>query len=147
MHNILAVDGFTPKNMIFPVSATMLKNMTKYDESLEAFSKPLLELAETEMDAEGRLTVLNDTSQFLPLHGSHRPGRGSVFIHSSYNKHRSCGGVVLFSRITTPQKQESKRSSTCPTDGLIFFIKFCHQNNGKLSAPKTGIAFQRAFRR
>lgn len=46
IHNILSLRGSIPKGMIFPVSATMLKNPADYDASLEAFSRPLMQVVE-----------------------------------------------------------------------------------------------------
>jgi len=64
LHNILAQKGFTPKGMIFPISAVMLKNPHIYDSSLESFSRPLLSLIDYTVDSEGKMKVLNDTSLF-----------------------------------------------------------------------------------
>ncbi|MGO8751538.1 MAG: Fic family protein [Thermoguttaceae bacterium] len=64
IHNILASRGFTPKGIMFPVSASMLKDPAGYDASLEAFSRPLLALVEYSLDEEGRMTVENDTARW-----------------------------------------------------------------------------------
>ena len=49
---------------MFPVSASMLKNLADYDASPEAFSRPLMALVEYSLDEEGRMTVQNDTSRW-----------------------------------------------------------------------------------
>ncbi len=59
IHNILARRGFTPKGIMFPISASMLKNSAEYDTSLEAFSRQLMALVEYSLDREGRMTVHN----------------------------------------------------------------------------------------
>ena len=64
IHNILARQGFTPEGIMFPVSASMLKNPSEYDASLEAFSSPLMPLVEYALDEEGRMTVKNDTGRW-----------------------------------------------------------------------------------
>ena len=64
IHNILSLRGFTPKGIMFPVSAVMPKRMEAYDASLEAFSKPLLPLVEYSPDDRGRMTVHNDTADY-----------------------------------------------------------------------------------
>ena len=64
IHYILASRGFTPKGIMFPVSASMLKDPAGYDASLEAFSRPLLALVEYSLDEEGRMTVENDTARW-----------------------------------------------------------------------------------
>ena len=49
---------------MFPVSASMLKDLAGYDASLEAFSRPLMALVEYALDEEGRMTVENDTARW-----------------------------------------------------------------------------------
>lgn len=64
IHYVLSKTHYTPDNIIFPVSAVMLKNIKQYDEVLEAFSKPLLTaLDDYNLDDQGILTVLNDSKK------------------------------------------------------------------------------------
>lgn len=62
IHNILSRRGFTPQGLIFPVSAVMVNKPTAYDASLEAFSKPVMELLDYDIDSLGVLTVLGETA-------------------------------------------------------------------------------------
>ena len=64
IHNILSRRGFTPKGIMFPVSAAMLKEPAKYDASLEAFSRPLMTFIDYVLDERGRLTVRNETADY-----------------------------------------------------------------------------------
>ncbi len=64
IHNILAKTGFTPKGLIFPVSAVMLRKIKDYDETLELFSKPLMPLIDFELDSTGQMTVKNKTDVY-----------------------------------------------------------------------------------
>ncbi len=62
IHYILSKTNYTPDKIIFPVSAAILKNIQKYDEVLEAFSKPLLlAINDYELNDQGELTVASDT--------------------------------------------------------------------------------------
>ena len=61
IHNILARRKFSPSGIMFPVSAVMLKMKERYNASLEAFSKPLMELIVYSMDVQGGMTVTNET--------------------------------------------------------------------------------------
>ncbi len=87
IHNILARRGFTPKGIMFPVSASMLKNPADYDASLEAFSRPLMSLVEYSLDEDGRMTVENDTARWYRLHRHDGPGRGPVRVHRADHRH------------------------------------------------------------
>jgi len=59
IHDILSQRGFTPPRMVFPVSAVMLSRAADYDRSLEAFSRPLMQLADYELDPQGQMQVRN----------------------------------------------------------------------------------------
>ncbi len=62
LHHILAITGFTPKGMVFPVSSVILKDMlSEYRRVLECYSRPRLPLIEWRETSEGNVEVLNDT--------------------------------------------------------------------------------------
>lgn len=62
IHYVLSKKGFTPEGIIFPVSAVMLKNMKRYDEMLEVFSKPLMQaIGRYHLSDEGVIDVLDNT--------------------------------------------------------------------------------------
>lgn len=63
-HYALSKTKFTPNNLIFPISAVILKNIKQYDEILETFSKPLMQVIRNyELNDKGELTVADDTKQ------------------------------------------------------------------------------------
>jgi hypothetical protein len=64
LHHVLARRGFGPEGIILPVSAVILNRPRDYDNALESFSKPLMELVEYTMDDRLRMTVTNDTVDF-----------------------------------------------------------------------------------
>jgi len=61
IHHILSKTGFTPKNFIFPVSAVMYRNADRYQDTLNLFSRPLLQIIEYSMSHYGEMTVVGDT--------------------------------------------------------------------------------------
>jgi len=64
LHAILAQMGFVPQGLIFPVSAVMLKAPRDYDEALESFSKRVMPRLSYDIDAEGEVTVANDSRDY-----------------------------------------------------------------------------------
>jgi Fic family protein len=64
IHHILAKKEFTPPGLIFPVSAVMLRDLKKYQSVLNVFSVPLLEHIRFRQDADGRMTVTNETADY-----------------------------------------------------------------------------------
>lgn len=61
IHHVLAEKGFAPPGIVFPVSAVILERIDAYRETLEAFSKPRLDLIEWEPTRAGNVDVLNET--------------------------------------------------------------------------------------
>jgi len=65
IHQILSKTQFTPRGVIFPVSAVLLKEMKKYNDVLEIFSKPLLSLiTDYTLEDTGELTVHQETVNY-----------------------------------------------------------------------------------
>ncbi len=59
IHDMLTRDGIVPKGLIIPVSAHMLNNMKAYDQSLEAYSVPLMRRVTYDKTPEGEIIVTN----------------------------------------------------------------------------------------
>lgn len=64
IHHTLAAAGFTPGDMIFPVSAVMLREIGTYRAVLESYSQWLLPLIRWQATERGNVDVLNDTARF-----------------------------------------------------------------------------------
>lgn len=62
VHHILAKFGFTPKGLLFPVSAAMLRDRAEYDRVLKRYSGSILPFINFELDSDGRMTVRNPTA-------------------------------------------------------------------------------------
>jgi len=135
IHNILARRGFTPPGIMFPVSAAMLKKAIDYDSSLEAFSRPLMAQVEYSLDTEGLMSVHNDTakwysymdmtSQVEALYG---------FIERTINK--ELAEELTFLANYDETKRAIQEIVDMPDRQIDLFIRFCLQNQGRLSAQK-----------
>jgi len=61
IHFMLSRRGFTPPGMIFPVSASILRDRRRYDAALEAFSRPALTATDWAFTEDQEIRVRNDT--------------------------------------------------------------------------------------
>jgi Fic family protein len=61
LHHVLAEKLFTPKGIVFPVSAVILERIVEYKSVLEAYSKPRLEFVKWRPTTKGNIELLNDT--------------------------------------------------------------------------------------
>ncbi len=64
IHHVLAAAGFTPPDVVFPVSAVMLREIGTYRTVLESYSRPLLPLIQWRATERGNVEVLNDTARW-----------------------------------------------------------------------------------
>jgi hypothetical protein len=140
IHNVLARRGFTPQGIMFPVSASMLKNRTDYDVSLEAFSKPLMALVEYSLDEDGRLTVQNDTAQWY-RYVDLTPQAEALFRFIELTIDRELVEELAFLATYDEAKRAIQEIVDLPDRQIDLFIRFCLQNNGLLSPRKRASHF------
>ncbi len=62
IHQVLAERGFTPPQMVFPVSSVMLNRIDDYGATLRAHSGPLMQFIAWRALPNGNVEVTNDTS-------------------------------------------------------------------------------------
>lgn len=135
IHYILARRGFTPKTLIFPVSAVMLQRRHEYDETLEAFSVPLMRVTDYEVDDEGVVTVSSDTSHLYRFFDA-TPMAEALYewvrqtVRDEFR--RELEFVVGFREI----RRELESIVGMPDRQANLFVKLCLQNDGRLSPAK-----------
>jgi len=61
IHHVLAASGYTPKGIVFPVSAVILDRIHAYRKVLEAYSQPRLKSIDWRPTPNGNVEVLNET--------------------------------------------------------------------------------------
>jgi hypothetical protein len=140
IHNILARRNFTPEGIMFPVSASMLKNPAEYDASLEAFSKPLMAQVEYSLDEEGRMTVHNDTARWYAYIDMTSQAE-ALFRFIEYTIHSELAEELSFLASYDETRKAIQEIVDMPDRQIDLFIRFCIQNNGRLSAQKRGSHF------
>lgn len=140
IHNILARRGFSPAGVVLPVSAAMLKDPVAYDASLEAFSKPLMTLVEYHLDDQGRMTVANDARTWY-TYVDMTPQVEALFRFTERTV-----GTELVEELTFIENYDRTKSAIqeiadLPDQKIDLFIRFCLQNNGRISARKRSSHF------
>ncbi len=140
IHNIFARRDFTPKNIMFPISAAMLKNSSEYDNSLESFSKQLMPLVEYSLDKEGRMTIHNDTAKWYRFIDM-TPQAEALFKFIEQTIETELSSELAFLANYDETKDAIQEIVDMPDQKIDLFIRFCLQNNGKLSIRKRSSHF------
>lgn len=140
IHNILSIQEMVPRGLMFPVSAVMLKNPADYDASLEAFSRPLLQLIDYQLDEMGQMIVENDTAcwyQYMDMTAQ------AEALYEFVNKTIEDELVEELSFLANyDNTRKAIQDIIDMPDRLIdLFIRLCLQNNGSLSARKRSAHF------
>ncbi len=135
IHNILALNGMVPQGLIFPVSAVMLNHPTAYNDSLEAFSRPLNQLVEYTLDRQVQMRVINDTAHWYRyIDMTVQTEALYEFILQTIDRELIVELRFLESYDRT--KKSIQDVIDMPDRQIDLFIRFCLQNNGRLSANK-----------
>ena len=140
VHNILARRGFSPPEVMVPVSATMLKNPADYDASLEAFARPLMPLVEYTLDADGRLTVHNDTAiwyRYIDMTAQAE----ALFRFIDRTIDTELAEELAFLTRYDAARKAIQEIVDMPDRQIDLFIRFCSQNDGRLSGRKRASHF------
>lgn len=64
IHHALAVAGYNPPGVVFPVSAVIMREIDSYKRVLDSYSQPLLEYIDWQPTEQGNVTVLNETAPY-----------------------------------------------------------------------------------
>lgn len=140
IHNILARLGFTPEGLMFPVSASMLKNQAEYDVSLEEFSGPLMAQVEYSLDEYGRMTVHNDTARWY-AYMDMTPQAEALFRFIERTIDTELVEELSFLSRYDDTKRAIQEIVDMPDRQIDLFIRFCLQNNNRLSETKRSSYF------
>ena len=135
IHNILARRGFAPEGVMFPISASMLRNPVDYDASLEAFSRPLMPLLEYSLDEHRRMAINKDTAKWY-RYIDMTPQAEALFHFIDQTIDTELPNELAFLADYDKTKKAIQEIVDMPDRQIDLFIGFCLQNNGRLSARK-----------
>lgn len=138
LHHVLAERSFGPTGMILPVSAVILNRPREYDQALESFSKPLMQLVEYTLDERQRMTVTNDTADFYRYIDCTELTRITIdFITETIE--RELPAELLYLTSYDEIRGKMRDIVELPDRIADLFVKLCRQNGGSLSKKKRGL--------
>lgn len=132
IHHVLAVTGYTPTNMVFPVSAAMLRELSEYRKVLESYSRELLPLIDWRPNSLGNVEILNETRDYY--------GFFDATAHAEFLYHCVEQTVVddLPNEVAYLEAYDRfvggvQQIVDMPQHTLELLHRVLHQNNGRLS--------------
>lgn len=140
IHNILSLQNMVPRGLMFPISAVMLKNPEDYDTSLEAFSRPLLQIIDYRLDELGRMTVEQESANWYSYMDMTVQAEAlAEFILKTIEEELVQELSFLANYDTT--KKAIQDIIDLPDRLIDLFIQLCLQSSGKLSVRKRAAYF------
>jgi len=135
IHHALAKRGYSPADVIFPISASIMRDRRGYDQALETFSKPLAQFVDWRWTLEQEIVVNNDTADL------YRYFDATVFAEYLYARvadtvrrdlKEELGFVAVFDRALAGVRE----IVDMPDRRATLFVRLCMQNGGHLAAGK-----------
>lgn len=135
IHHVLSRRGFTPPDLIFPVSAVIVRKAREYTDCLESFSGPVMSLVEHQMDEEGHVAIGDNTSSLYRFPDLTRMVEDLYrWVTDTINRdfRNELDFVVEFQKLQT----EIRRIVDLPDRLLRLFVRIAVHNGGKISNSK-----------
>jgi hypothetical protein len=131
-HHVLARKDFSPKGLIFPVSAVILDRINDYRNILESFSKPRLDFIQWEPTPDGNVDVLNET---IDLYRYFDATKQAEFLYECVEETvlKILPEEVQYLECHDKMRKFIQERFDMPDKQMENLIGFLRQNDGKLS--------------
>ncbi len=137
LHDLMARGGIGGSGFLLPVSAEILADLKAYDACLEGFSKPLLSVAEYELDGQRRLTVTNP-QEILGLYAFPDVTAQAEYLGSIIRQtiQRSLPDEIRFLERLDSARQAIQEIVDLPGRILDSLLIRLHRNQGSLARKR-----------
>ncbi|MBI5726966.1 MAG: Fic family protein [Ignavibacteriales bacterium] len=132
IHHYLSSMKFTPKGIIFPVSAAILEWISDYRKVLESYSQPLLEFILWEKTIDNNINVLNETIDYYRYFDATAQTE-FLFACVDYTIKKIIPEEAQYLQRFDEMKVWLGSCFEMPGKTVALLIRFLQQNNGKFS--------------
>jgi hypothetical protein len=142
IHHTLAAMGYSPPGVVFPVSATMLREIDEYRRVLESYSRPLLACIDWRPTASQNVEVLNATGDYYRYFDA---TAHAAFLYGCVEQAvtRELPAEVAYLEAYDRFTELVHRIVDMPQDLTDLLHHFLRQNGGVLSQRARTTEFQR----
>ncbi len=137
LHNVLALRAYLPPRLVVPISAVLLADPDGYDRALESVSRRIIPLVDYKLDADGELTIRNDTDD-LYRYPELTAVCEATFEWLERAIEKDLVAELDFLRRFDEVRARMREVVEMPDRKEQNFIKICLANRGRLSARKRG---------
>lgn len=132
IHHVLGRAGYNPPHTVFPVSAVMLREIDRYKNVLESYTRPLLPLIEWHPTEDNNVHVVNDTSDYYRYFDA--TAHAEFLYHCvATTVEKDLPEEVAFLEAYDRFARRVQDIVDMPAHTLDLLHRFLHQNGGVLS--------------
>ncbi|MBZ5534114.1 MAG: Fic family protein [Acidobacteriia bacterium] len=135
VHHVLAKMNFTPRGVLFPVSAVMLRDMAAYGRVLENFSGAIHPWIQYTMDADHRMTVSSETADLYRYFDATIETE-YLFACIEDTIDRDLKTELEFLKFFDAAVQLVMEIVDMPNQRASLIVRLIHQNKGRLAQGK-----------
>ena len=135
LHHVLSKLGYSPPGVIFPISASIVRNLPEYDSVLESFSKPLFPYIDWSLPPGGELVVANDTADHYRYYDATRFAE-YLFDRVEDTLREDLRDELDFVAIFDKAFGAVRQIVEMPDRRASLFVRLCMQNGGRVAAGK-----------
>lgn len=135
VHHVLARANYVPPDVVFPVSAAILRDRQGYDRALERFSQPILPFIDWRWLGTARLAVENDTSHLYRFFDA---TAFAEYLHDKVAEtvRRDMREEIEFIAVFDRAFDAVRGIVEMPDRRASLLVRLCLQNQGRLAASK-----------
>jgi Fic family protein len=137
VHHVLAAEGFTPPDVLFPVSAAIVRDRKGYDAALETFSRAILPHIDWAWTPEKEIEVENDTADLYRYFDATTLAE-FLFAKVIETVRKDLKEELSFVAVYDAALQAVREIVDMPDRTASLFVRLVMQNGGSLSASKRG---------
>ena len=137
MHYLLTRLNFGPEGILLPVSAAILREKSRYDKVLEAFSRPLLSRIEWNLTSLGEVVVTGDTRDLYRFYDL-TPQAEFLYEMVASSIRVDFREELRFLQVFDAALSGVLEIVDMPTRRASTLVRLCLQNGGRLAKGRHG---------
>jgi Fic family protein len=135
VHQELASSGFTPQQILFPVSAVMMRDRKRYDAVLEGFSQSISPFIDYDIQQDASLVVNNETAHLYKFWDATAFAE-YLFDCVAETIRTDLKEEIGFLRVFDGAIRATMEIVDMPDRRASLLVRLILQNNGRLSQTK-----------
>lgn len=135
IHQVLSSEGFTPPDVLFPVSAAIVRDRRGYDAALETFSNAILPFIDWHWTAAKEIVVENETADLYRFFDA-TPLVEFLYAKTAETVRKDLKEELGFAAVYDDAMTAVRDIVDMPDRRASLLVRLCMQNGGKLSKAR-----------